>query len=63
MMSEYKMPEVPTGDAKGVVLGTWVEGDVETGFLGAVKLKGKTRRTITSYRCNSCGYLESYAAE
>jgi len=63
--AEYKMPEVPTGDGYipdatygGVVLGTWVEGEVETGFLGAIKLKGKTRRTITTYRCNSCGYLD-----
>jgi predicted nucleic-acid-binding Zn-ribbon protein len=47
----------------GVVLGTWIGGEVETGFLGAIKLKGKTRRRITTYRCNSCGYLESYAAE
>jgi predicted nucleic-acid-binding Zn-ribbon protein len=54
---------IPDATYGGVVLGTWVEGEVETGFLGAIKLKGKTRRTITTYRCNSCGYLESYAAE
>jgi hypothetical protein len=54
---------IPDATYGGGVLGTWVEGEVETGFLGAIKLKGKTRRTITTYRCNSCGYLESYAAE
>ena len=59
MQKEY----IPDATYGGVVLGTWVEGEVETGFLGAIKLKGKTRRTITTYRCNSCGYLESYAAE
>src|ERR1700726_855788 len=50
---------IPDATYGGVVLGTWVEGEVETGFLGAIKLKGKTRRTITAYRCSSCGYLES----
>jgi hypothetical protein len=50
---------IPDATYGGVVLGTWVE----TGFLGAIKLKGKTRRTITTYRCNSCGYLASHAAE
>jgi predicted nucleic-acid-binding Zn-ribbon protein len=50
---------IPDATYGGVVLGTWVEGEVETGFLGAIKLKGKTRRTITTYRCNSCGYQES----
>ena len=54
---------IPDATYGGVVLGTWVEGEVETGFLGAIKLKGKTRRKITTYRCSSCGYLESYAAE
>jgi hypothetical protein len=59
-MQKGYLPDATYG---GVVLGTWVEGEVETGFLGAIKLKGNARRTITTYRCTSCGYLESYAAD
>ena len=39
----------------------WVEGSVETSFWTGVKLKGRERRPVTTYRCVRCGYLESYA--
>ena len=39
---------------------TWVEGTAEKGFFG-LKARGKKRLEIATYRCISCGYLESYA--
>jgi hypothetical protein len=54
------MPEVPT---KGIHPRTqpMAASSLERlkGFLGAIKREGKTRRAITTYRCNSCGYLAS----
>jgi hypothetical protein len=50
ILGEVQKGYIPDATYGGVVLGTWVEGEVETGFLGAIKLKGKTRRTITTYR-------------
>ena len=31
------------------------------GAGGGVKIKGKEQHPVQSYRCTSCGYLESYA--
>ncbi len=39
----------------------WVEGQVEKSIWTGVKLRGKDRRGIDTYRCVRCGYLESYA--
>lgn len=40
---------------------TWVEGKPERSFWTGLHLKGRARHSIISYRCNRCGYLESYA--
>jgi hypothetical protein len=39
----------------------WVEGAPETSFWSGTKTSGKEQIHITSYRCEACGYLESYA--
>jgi len=40
----------------------WAAGDPVTGFWSAgLRLSGKSRLPITTYRCRRCGYLESYA--
>lgn len=39
----------------------WADGEPETSFWTGVKLKGKKRYPVSTYRCPSCGYLESYA--
>ena len=41
--------------------GTWLEGAPEKGWFG-LKLRGKKPLEIQTYRCNRCGFLESYAA-
>ncbi len=39
----------------------WVEGPPERSFWWGKVTDGKRRYPITSFRCPSCGYLESYA--
>lgn len=41
----------------------WVEGEPHRSFWhGGVKVSDKRRYEVRSYRCVSCGYLESYAS-
>ncbi len=39
----------------------WIKGPVERSFWTGVKTRGKERRSVVTYRCVGCGYLESYA--
>ena len=41
---------------------TWVGGPPEPSFWTGLKMRGKERVPITTYRCSGCGYLESYAS-
>jgi hypothetical protein len=41
----------------------WIKGNVERSFWTLVKIRGKTKRMVRSYRCVRCGYLKSYARE
>ena len=47
----------------GRVQGGWVEGEPERSIWTGIKLKGRKQVPITTYRCQRCGYLESYARE
>ena len=39
----------------------WAEGAPVKSIWTGVKMKDKQRLPIATYRCRSCGYLESYA--
>ena len=39
----------------------WVAGPPERGFLGGVKLRGRTRLGVLALRCTNCGLLHLYA--
>jgi hypothetical protein len=39
----------------------WAAGDPEKSIWVGLKLRGKTLRDVSTYRCRRCGYLESYA--
>jgi hypothetical protein len=39
----------------------WVEGEPERTIWLGVRLKGKRSLELATYRCTSCGYVESYA--
>ncbi len=38
----------------------WMAGEAEKSFWG-IKVRGKRQKSIRTWRCTSCGYLESYA--
>jgi hypothetical protein len=39
-----------------------VEGRPEASIWTGLKIKGKRRIPVWTFRCEACGYLESYAA-
>ena len=41
----------------------WVEGTPEWSVWTGLKLRGKAKLEVSTYRCRSCGFLESYATE
>lgn len=42
---------------------TWVEGEPVKSFWSGLKIKGKEKFGVKTFRCANCGYLESYATE
>jgi hypothetical protein len=52
---------IPDSSYGAILIGSWVSGVPEKGWIGGVKLKGRRVIDITTYRCTSCGYLKSYA--
>ena len=49
--AHYSVPEIQN----------WVEGTPERSFWSGIRLKGKEVLPVKTYRCERCGYLESYA--
>jgi hypothetical protein len=41
----------------------WLEGKPETSFWSGLKTKNHDRIPVETYRCERCGYLESYAKQ
>jgi hypothetical protein len=42
---------IPDASYGAILIGSWVEGTPEKGWTGSVKLKGKRKFDITTYRC------------
>lgn len=42
---------------------SWIEGAPERSVWTGIKLKGRERYAVTTFRCSTCGYLESYASQ
>jgi hypothetical protein len=40
---------------------SWVEGPPEKSVWTGLKLSGRARSEIETWRCNRCGFLEQYA--
>ena len=40
----------------------WVEGVPEPSFWTGLKIRGRDRLPVVTFRCPACGYLESYAS-
>lgn len=47
----------------GAAVSSWMEGAPEKSVWTGLKLSGKSRSEIATWRCNRCGFLEHYAAE
>lgn len=45
----------------GRSVSSWLEGPPKKSMWTGVKLDGKTPIEIATWRCGSCGFLESYA--
>ena len=41
----------------------WVEGEPTKSFWYGLQTKGRESFQVRTYRCERCGYLESYAIE
>jgi hypothetical protein len=41
----------------------WIEGEPERSFWQGIKTKGREQHLVRTYRCERCGYLESYAGD
>jgi hypothetical protein len=53
---------LPDATYGGIVLPKWAAGEPTKNWLGAFTTKGKATYPVVTYRCQKCGYLESYAA-
>lgn len=40
----------------------WVEGKPQKSFWTGVKIREEAKHPIATFRCERCGFLESYAA-
>jgi len=50
-------------DNTGSSQSKWLEGEPELSFWTGIKYIWETKYLIETYRCEKCGYLESYAKE
>jgi hypothetical protein len=41
----------------------WAEGEPKYSIWTGIRMKGRERHPVTTYRCPKCAYLESYARE
>ncbi len=44
-------------------VGQWAEGVPQKSLWAGVKLRGKIKLDVQSWRCQRCGYLEHYARQ
>jgi hypothetical protein len=51
------------GESNARSVTQWVEGEPEKSFWVGLKLKDRDVMPVITFRCPSCGYLESYARE
>jgi hypothetical protein len=52
---------VDRGEANMVKPARWVDGAPERSFWTGTKTRGKEQYRVATFRCDRCGYLESYA--
>jgi rubredoxin len=70
-VTDHKCPECGRTMKEGFVLdrghnnaakaSTWVEGQPERSMWFGLKLRSKRKYAVTTWRCDSCGLLKSFA--
>jgi hypothetical protein len=60
-MYEGYIPDRIAHDSSGQVP-IWISGQPEKRFFGGINLDGKDTIAVQTFRCQVCGFLESYAA-
>lgn len=69
-MKSHKCPKCQASMIEGFLVdatdsykkvGCWVGGAPEKSIWGGIKLRGKNRYSVQSWRCQRCGFLENYA--
>lgn len=45
----------------GMTQTSWVQGEPEKSFWTGIRIKGRAKLPVKTFRCTHCGYLESYA--
>ena len=70
MAQSKDCPKCGGGMAKGFIVDNthggsgvsgWVEGEPARSIWTGLKLRGRTKLELRTWRCRRCGYLESYA--
>jgi hypothetical protein len=51
------------GHGNATAVQKWVEGEPERSFWTGLKTRGREMLVVSTWRCDRCGYLESYATE
>jgi hypothetical protein len=44
-----------------VIPSVWIEGAPEPSFWTGIKVSGRTKRRVQTFRCTACGHLDSFA--
>ena len=69
-MLDRRCPKCQARMESGFVLDTshgmptqaeWTSGEPSSSFWTGIRMKGRARHHVTTYRCPKCAYLESYA--
>ena len=60
-MSEGFLVDRGHANAKG--LQEWVEGEPERSFWLGLRTRGREKYEVSTYRCDRCGFLESFALD
>lgn len=69
-MLEPKCPKCQSRMASGFIVDTtygsvaaseWAGGEPHYSIWTGVRMKGRERHPVTTFRCPKCGFLESYA--
>lgn len=47
----------------GTLQSRWIEGKAKEAFWSGLKTDGEAQYKVVTYRCQDCGFLESYAVD